>query len=37
MVIFFLILMIDKVVEKLRKGYKKNVVIVVIERVIWFD
>lgn len=37
MAIFLSISMIDKVVEKLRKGYKKNVAIAVIERATWHD
>lgn len=37
MAIFLSISMIDKVVEKLRKGYKKNVPIAVVERATWND
>jgi precorrin-4/cobalt-precorrin-4 C11-methyltransferase len=37
MAIFLSISMIDKVVEKLRKGYKKNVAIAVVERATWSD
>ena len=37
MAIFLSISMIDKVVEKLRKGYKKNVAIAVVERATWLD
>lgn len=37
MAIFLSISMIDKVVEKLRKGYKKNVAIAVVERATWDD
>jgi len=37
MAIFLSISMIDKVVEKLRKGYKKNVPIAVVERATWPD
>lgn len=37
MAIFLSISMIDKVVEKLRRGYKRNVNIAVIERATWED
>lgn len=37
MAIFLSISMIDKVVEKLKKGYKKNVAIAVVERATWPD
>ena len=37
MAIFLSISMIDKVVEKLRRGYKKNVAIAVVERATWDD
>lgn len=37
MAIFLSISMIDKVVEKLRKGYGRNVPIAVVERVTWED
>lgn len=37
MAIFLSISMIDKVVEKLKKGYKKNVPIAVVERATWPD
>ncbi len=37
MAIFLSVSMIDKVVEKLKKGYKKNVAIAVVERATWDD
>ena len=37
MAIFLSISMIDKVVEKLRRGYKRNVPIAVVERATWED
>ena len=37
MAIFLSVSMIDKVVEKLKKGYKKNVAIAVVERATWGD
>ncbi|AOR24275.1 precorrin-4 C(11)-methyltransferase [Clostridium taeniosporum] len=37
MAIFLSVSMIDKVVDKLRKGYKKNVPIAVVERATWDD
>jgi precorrin-4/cobalt-precorrin-4 C11-methyltransferase len=37
MAIFLSISMIDKVVEKLRNGYKKNVPIAIVERATWHD
>lgn len=37
MAIFLSVSMIDKVVEKLRKGYKKNVAIAVVEKATWPD
>ncbi|SFD02058.1 precorrin-4 C(11)-methyltransferase [Clostridium uliginosum] len=37
MAIFLSISMIDKVVDKLRSGYKKNVAIAVVERATWED
>lgn len=37
MAIFLSISMIDKVVEKLKKGYKKNVAVAVVERATWPD
>ena len=37
MAIFLSVSMIDKVVEKLRNGYKKNVAIAVVERATWDD
>lgn len=37
MAIFLSVSMIDKVVDKLKKGYKKNVAIAVVERATWDD
>lgn len=37
MAIFLSVSMIDKVVEKLKKGYKKNVAVAVVERATWPD